>query len=165
MSEPKVAIIMGSDSDYPVMAPARDVLIELGITVETKIISAHRMPDRMYEFANQAENNGYNVIIAGAGGAAHLPGMVASMTLLPVVGVPVSATKMAGQDALFSIVQMPAGIPVATVAIDNAKNAGLLAAQIIGATNLSVRDAVRQWRRKLTAEVEDRADKFDPEKR
>jgi len=165
VSEPKVAIIMGSDSDYPVMAPARDVLIELGITVETKIISAHRMPDRMYEFANQAENNGYNVIIAGAGGAAHLPGMVASMTLLPVVGVPVSATKMAGQDALFSIVQMPAGIPVATVAIDNAKNAGLLAAQIIGATNLSVRDAVRQWRRKLTAEVEDRADKFDPEKR
>jgi len=162
MSAPKVAIIMGSDSDFPVMKPAQQVLQELGIESETRIVSAHRMPDRMYEFAKEAEAQGFNVIIAGAGGAAHLPGMVASLTVLPVIGVPVSATKLQGQDSLLSIVQMPAGIPVATVAIDNAKNAGLLAAQIIGATNTAVRDRVRQWRAQLTADVQARADKFDP---
>ena len=162
MKVTKVAIIMGSDSDFPVMKAAQQVLQELGIESETSIVSAHRMPDRMFEFAKQAEAQGFNVIIAGAGGAAHLPGMVASLTVLPVIGVPVSATKLQGQDSLLSIVQMPAGIPVATVAIDNAKNAGILAAQIIGATDMSVRDSVRQWREKLTADVQARADKFDP---
>jgi phosphoribosylaminoimidazole carboxylase PurE protein len=160
MSKPKVAIIMGSDSDYPTMAPAREVLLELDVDVETAIVSAHRMPERMFEFAKQAEANGFNVIIAGAGGAAHLPGMVASLTVLPVIGVPVSATKLAGEDALLSIVQMPAGIPVATVAIDNSKNAGLLAAQIIGALDEAVREKVRAWRAKLTADVTARAEKF-----
>ena len=160
MSKPKVAIIMGSDSDYTTMAPAREVLLELDVDVETAIVSAHRMPERMFEFAKQAEANGFNVIIAGAGGAAHLPGMVASLTVLPVIGVPVSATKLAGEDALLSIVQMPAGIPVATVAIDNSKNAGLLAAQIIGALDEAVREKVRAWRAKLTADVTARAEKF-----
>lgn len=160
MSTPKVAIIMGSDSDAPVMSPAQDILIELGVDVEMSVVSAHRMPDRMFEFAKSAESNGYQVIIAGAGGAAHLPGMVASLTVLPVIGVPVSATKLAGEDSLLSIVQMPAGIPVATVAIDNAKNAGLLAAQIIGATDLAVRDKVRTWRAALTADVTARAEQF-----
>lgn len=160
MSRPKVAIIMGSDSDFPIMSAAKDILVELGVAVETAIVSAHRMPERMFEFAKTAEENGFSVIIAGAGGAAHLPGMVASLTVLPVIGVPVSATKLAGEDALLSIVQMPAGIPVATVAIDNAKNAGLLAAQIIGATNVEVRDQVRQWRAALTADVTARAEKF-----
>jgi 5-(carboxyamino)imidazole ribonucleotide mutase len=162
MKAPKIAIIMGSDSDFPIMKPAQQVLEELGIESETRIVSAHRMPDRMFEFAKQAESLGFNVIIAGAGGAAHLPGMVASLTVLPVIGVPVSATKLQGQDSLLSIVQMPAGIPVATVAIDNAKNAGILAAQIIGATDMSVRDRVRQWRDQLTADVQARADQFDP---
>jgi phosphoribosylaminoimidazole carboxylase PurE protein len=161
MSAPKVAIIMGSDSDFPIMSAARDVLVELGIEVETSIVSAHRMPERMFEFAREAEDRGFNVIIAGAGGAAHLPGMVASLTILPVVGVPVSATKLNGEDSLLSIVQMPAGIPVATVAIDNAKNAGLLAAQIIGALDPEVRDRVRQWRAALTADVTARAEKFN----
>lgn len=160
MSTPKVAIIMGSDSDFPIMSAAQDILKELGVAVETAIVSAHRMPERMFEFAKTAEENGFSVIIAGAGGAAHLPGMVASLTVLPVIGVPVSATKLAGEDALLSIVQMPAGIPVATVAIDNAKNAGLLAAQIIGATNTEVRDQVRKWRAALTADVTARAEKF-----
>jgi 5-(carboxyamino)imidazole ribonucleotide mutase len=163
MSKPKVAIIMGSESDYPTMAPAREVLLEFDVDVETAIVSAHRMPERMFEFAKQAEANGFNVIIAGAGGAAHLPGMVASLTVLPVIGVPVSATKLAGQDALLSIVQMPAGIPVATVAIDNSKNAGLLAAQIIGALDEAVREKVRAWRAKLTADVTARAEKFQAE--
>ncbi len=163
MSAPKVAIIMGSGSDYPTMAPARDILKELGIEVETAVVSAHRMPEKMFEFAKSAEANGFNVIIAGAGGAAHLPGMVASLTVLPVVGVPVSATKLAGEDSLLSIVQMPAGIPVATVAIDNSKNAGLLAAQIIGALDSDVRERVRQWRSALTADVTARAAKFNPD--
>ena len=155
-----VSIIMGSDSDLPVMSPAADILNELGIANEMAIVSAHRTPDRMFAYAKSAEDKGISVIIAGAGGAAHLPGMVASLTPLPVIGVPVSATIMDGQDSLLSIVQMPAGIPVAAVAIDNAKNAGLLAAQIIGATDLTVRDAVRQFRAALKADVEQRADAF-----
>lgn len=159
----KVAIIMGSDSDFPTMSAAREILIELGVEVQTAVVSAHRMPDRMYEFAKEAEGNGIEVIIAGAGGAAHLPGMVASLTVLPVIGVPVSATKLNGEDSLLSIVQMPAGIPVATVAIDNAKNAGLLAAQIIGVQDAGVRDRVREWRAALTADVTARAEKFNPD--
>ena len=156
MSAP-VSIIMGSDSDLPVMRAAHEVLADLGVASDLAIVSAHRTPLRMVEFAQQAEGNGVSVIIAGAGGAAHLPGMVASLTALPVIGVPISATKMEGQDALLSIVQMPAGIPVATVAIDNARNAGLLAAQILGVSDPVIRAAVHEYRSNLTATVEGKA--------
>ena len=156
----KVSIIMGSDSDLPVMDAARDVLQELGVAFEMAIVSAHRTPQRMYEYALAAEDNGVSVIIAGAGGAAHLPGMVASLTTVPVIGVPVSATKLNGQDSLLSIVQMPAGIPVATVAIDNARNAGILAAQIIGVTDAKVRNAIKTLRTSMRQQVESKAEKL-----
>ena len=133
-----VAIIMGSDSDWPVMEEAAKALESVGITFTAEVVSAHRMPEEMVEFAKTAAAKGYKVIIAGAGGAAHLPGMVASLTTLPVIGVPVSLKNLEGMDSLLSIVQMPAGIPVATVGIDNAKNAGILAARIIGSSNASV---------------------------
>jgi 5-(carboxyamino)imidazole ribonucleotide mutase len=133
-----VAIIMGSDSDWPVMEEAAKALDSLGISYTADVVSAHRMPEEMVEFAKTAATKGYKVIIAGAGGAAHLPGMVASLTTLPVIGVPVSLKNLDGMDSLLSIVQMPAGIPVATVGIDNAKNAGLLAARIIGSSDASV---------------------------
>ena len=133
-----VAIIMGSDSDWPVMEEAAKALDSFGITYTADVVSAHRMPEEMVEFAKTAASEGYKVIIAGAGGAAHLPGMVASLTTLPVIGVPVSLKNLEGMDSLLSIVQMPAGIPVATVGIDNAKNAGILAARIIGSSNASV---------------------------
>jgi 5-(carboxyamino)imidazole ribonucleotide mutase len=133
-----VAIIMGSDSDWPVMEEAAKVLESLSITFTADVVSAHRMPEEMVEFAKSAATKGYKVIIAGAGGAAHLPGMVASLTTLPVIGVPVALKNLEGMDSLLSIVQMPAGIPVATVGIDNAKNAGLLAARIIGSSDASV---------------------------
>ncbi len=159
---PKVAIIMGSDSDLPTMGAARDILKTLEVDYEIAVVSAHRMPDRMFQFAREAEANGFGVIIAGAGGAAHLPGMVASLTPLPVIGVPISATKMEGVDALYSIVQMPAGIPVATVAIDNARNAGLLAAQILGVGDAELRNRVKTWREELTRTVEAKAAALDP---
>ena len=133
-----VAIIMGSDSDWPVMEEAAKALESLGITFTAEVVSAHRMPEEMVEFAKTAAAKGYKVIIAGAGGAAHLPGMVASLTTLPVIGVPVSLKNLEGMDSLLSIVQMPAGIPVATVGIDNAKNAGILAARIIGSSDANV---------------------------
>jgi 5-(carboxyamino)imidazole ribonucleotide mutase len=133
-----VAIIMGSDSDWPIMEAAAKVLDELEITFSAEVVSAHRMPEEMMDFAKSAKANGYKVIIAGAGGAAHLPGMVASLTTLPVIGVPVSLKNLEGMDSLLSIVQMPAGIPVATVGIDNAKNAGLLAARILGVADKDV---------------------------
>ena len=133
-----VAIIMGSDSDWPVMEEAAKALESFGITFTAEVVSAHRMPEEMVEFAKTAAAKGYKVIIAGAGGAAHLPGMVASLTTLPVIGVPVSLKNLEGMDSLLSIVQMPAGIPVATVGIDNAKNAGLLAARIIGSSDANV---------------------------
>ena len=133
-----VAIIMGSDSDWPVMEEAAKALESFGITFTAEVVSAHRMPEEMVEFAKTAAAKGYKVIIAGAGGAAHLPGMVASLTTLPVIGVPVSLKSLEGMDSLLSIVQMPAGIPVATVGIDNAKNAGLLAARIIGSSDANV---------------------------
>lgn len=129
---------MGSDSDWPVMEEAAKALESFGITFTAEVVSAHRMPEEMVEFAKTAAAKGYKVIIAGAGGAAHLPGMVASLTTLPVIGVPVSLKNLEGMDSLLSIVQMPAGIPVATVGIDNAKNAGLLAARIIGSSDVSV---------------------------
>lgn len=130
-----VAIIMGSDSDWPVMEEAAKALDSFGISYTADVVSAHRMPEEMVEFAKTAATKGYKVIIAGAGGAAHLPGMVASLTTLPVIGVPVSLKNLEGMDSLLSIVQMPAGIPVATVGIDNAKNAGILAARIIGSSD------------------------------
>ena len=133
-----VAIIMGSDSDWPVMEEAAKALESFGITFTAEVVSAHRMPEEMVEFAKTAAIKGYKVIIAGAGGAAHLPGMVASLTTLPVIGVPVSLKNLEGMDSLLSIVQMPAGVPVATVGIDNAKNAGILAARIIGSSDANV---------------------------
>lgn len=154
--EPLVGIIMGSDSDLPVMDAAANVLSELGVHFELTIVSAHRTPERMVEYARSAEARGLRVIIAGAGGAAHLPGMVASLTVLPVIGVPVSATKLLGQDALLSIVQMPAGIPVATVAIDNATNAGLLAARMIGVADAALRTRLHAYREALARKVQDK---------
>jgi len=134
MTRPHVGLIMGSDSDWPVMKDAAEVLKEFGISVEAKVVSAHRTPQDMVEYAETAVDRGLKVIIAGAGGAAHLPGMVASVTTLPVIGVPVSLKHFDGLDSLLSIVQMPNGIPVATVAVDAARNAGLLAVRIL-ATN------------------------------
>lgn len=153
----KVGIIMGSDSDLRVMSAAADILTELDVAHEVDIVSAHRTPARLYDYASQAEDRGLEVIIAGAGGAAHLPGMVASLTVLPVIGVPVSATVLNGQDSLLSIAQMPAGIPVATVAIDNATNAGLLAAQIVATADPALRTRLHNHRRSLEQKVLDKA--------
>jgi 5-(carboxyamino)imidazole ribonucleotide mutase len=133
-----VAIIMGSDSDWPVMEEAAKALDAFEISYSADVVSAHRMPEEMFDFAKSAASKGYKVIIAGAGGAAHLPGMVASLTTLPVIGVPISLKNLDGMDSLLSIVQMPAGVPVATVSIDGAKNAGILAARIIGSADSGV---------------------------
>ena len=145
---PEISVIMGSQSDWSVMIEASSLFEELGIPHETKIISAHRTPDRMAEFAKSASSNGIKVIIAGAGGAAHLPGMVAAYTHLPVLGVPVETNALKGMDSLLSIVQMPAGVPVATFAIGNAgaKNAALFAAEILSLENKSIRDTLAIWR-------------------
>ena len=132
---PIVGIIMGSQSDLETMEPAAKALEEFGVPYEMRVVSAHRTPDAMFEYARSARNRGLRVIIAGAGGAAHLPGMVASLTTLPVIGVPVKTSTLSGVDSLYSIVQMPAGIPVATVAIGNGRNAGLLAVRILGTTD------------------------------
>lgn len=151
----RVGIIMGSQSDLPVLAPAAEVLRSLGIGHEVNIVSAHRTPLRMVEYAQQAADRGLQVIIAGAGGAAHLPGMVASLTLLPVIGVPVkSRNSIDGWDSLLSIVQMPAGVPVATVAVDGGANAGILAAQIIASTDASIRRLLQAYRDSLREKVE-----------
>ena len=138
MDSPRVAVIMGSDSDWEVMKPAVDVLVDSGVQVVSKVVSAHRTPKKMVEFAESAKAQGIEVIIAGAGGAAHLPGMVASLTPLPVIGVPVPLATLDGMDSLLSIVQMPGGIPVATVGIAQAKNAGILALRILALSNESV---------------------------
>ncbi len=132
---PLVAVVMGSDSDWPVMTAAAEALAEFGIAYEVEVVSAHRTPLRMIEFGQQAASRGLRALIAGAGGAAHLPGMLASVTTLPVIGVPVPLARLDGLDSLLSIVQMPAGIPVATVSIGGARNAGLLAARMLGATD------------------------------
>jgi 5-(carboxyamino)imidazole ribonucleotide mutase len=144
----RVAIIMGSQSDWPTMKCGADILDELDVAYETKIISAHRTPDRLYAFAKDAEGRGLNVIIAGAGGAAHLPGMTASMTILPVLGVPISSKALSGQDSLLSIVQMPKGIPVGTLAIGQAgaANAALLAVQILALSDAALADRLKAWR-------------------
>ncbi len=148
-----VAIIMGSDSDWPTLQSAAEVLDEYGISYTAEVISAHRMPDEMADFAKSAAGNGYKVIIAGAGGAAHLPGMVASMTALPVIGVPVSLAHLDGMDSLLSIVQMPAGVPVATVGIGNAKNAGILAAKILAVSDKDLLAKVESAMQKLNQEA------------
>ncbi|QAV69998.1 5-(carboxyamino)imidazole ribonucleotide mutase [Salinibacterium sp. UTAS2018] len=153
MSSPLVSIVMGSDSDWSVMKGAAAILAEFDVACEVEVVSAHRTPDRMIEFGRQAASRGVNVIIAGAGGAAHLPGMVASVTTLPVVGVPVPLAKLDGLDSLLSIVQMPAGIPVATVSIGGATNAGLLALRIIGSTDSAVADKLQAYASGLEAMV------------
>jgi 5-(carboxyamino)imidazole ribonucleotide mutase len=142
MSEPIVGVVMGSDSDLPVMGQATEVLAELGIAAETRVVSAHRTPVEMITYGQRAAERGLAVIIAGAGGAAHLPGMLAAVTSLPVIGVPVSLSKLDGLDSLLSIVQMPKGVPVATVAIDGARNAGLLAARILAVSDGDLRRRV-----------------------
>ncbi len=152
----KVGIIMGSKSDLPVMQDAIEILEEFGIESEVNIVSAHRTPDKMFKYASSAKNNGIKVIIAGAGGAAHLPGMVASITTLPVIGVPVkSRNSIDGWDSVLSILQMPNGVPVATVALNGAKNAGILAAQIIGISNEVISQKLADYKNQLEKKVID----------
>lgn len=153
---PIVGVIMGSDSDLPVMQAAVDVLVEFGVAHEVRIVSAHRTPDVMVEYARTAADRGLRVIIAGAGGAAHLPGMTASMTPLPVIGVPVPLAQLDGMDSLLSIVQMPKGIPVATVAVGNAANAGLLAVRILGASDPALRTRMAEYQEYLASTVRDK---------
>jgi 5-(carboxyamino)imidazole ribonucleotide mutase len=148
-----VAIIMGSDSDWPVMEEAAKALDSFGISYSAEVVSAHRMPEEMVNFAKSAAARGYKVIIAGAGGAAHLPGMVAALTTLPVIGVPVSLKNLDGMDSLLSIVQMPGGVPVATVGIDNAKNAGILAARILGSTDAAIAQKIAEQLQQLSEEA------------
>lgn len=158
---PYVGIIMGSDSDLPVMSEAAKILDQLGVSYELTVVSAHRTPDRLYDYAKTAKEKDLKVIIAGAGGAAHLPGMVASLTTVPVVGVPVKTRTLNGVDSLYSIVQMPPGIPVATVAINGAKNAGILAAQIIGSFDDRIGDAVGAYKEELRTMVEGKAEHLE----
>ncbi|GGH34735.1 N5-carboxyaminoimidazole ribonucleotide mutase [Mangrovimonas yunxiaonensis] len=154
----KVGIIMGSKSDLPVMQDAIDILKEFGIAVEVDIVSAHRTPDKLFDYGSHAHNRGIAVIIAGAGGAAHLPGMVASLSPLPVIGVPVkSRNSIDGWDSVLSILQMPGGVPVATVALDGAKNAGILAAQILGSSNNDILNKIVAYKENLKAKVHDSA--------
>jgi 5-(carboxyamino)imidazole ribonucleotide mutase len=161
MAQPLVGIIMGSDSDLPVMQGAADMLEEFGISYEVTVVSAHRTPHRMMDYAEKARTRGLKVIIAGAGGAAHLPGMVASMTTLPVIGVPVkSSNSIDGWDSILSILQMPNGVPVATVALNAAKNAGILAAQIMAASNHETAEKIALYKKKLSGEVTEKIEKM-----
>ena len=150
---PKVGIIMGSTSDWPIMESACEILDELQVDYEKTIVSAHRTPERLYEYAKKAKERCIGVIIAGAGGAAHLPGMVASMTTVPVIGVPVKTSNLSGMDSLYSIVQMPPGVPVATVAINGAKNAGILAAQILGLADTNIISNLESYKQKMKESV------------
>ena len=151
----KVAIIMGSISDKETMKKSAEVLYELGISYEMKVFSAHRTPDLLFEYVAQVEGKGFKVIIAGAGGAAHLPGVIASRTLLPVIGVPIETKVLGGLDSLLSIVQMPAGIPVATMGIGNAKNAGLMAAHILAIENSKIRERLKDYRKDMALKIKD----------
>ncbi len=153
MANPLVGIIMGSKSDLETMQDCADVLDEFGVAYELLVVSAHRTPEKMVEYAKSARDRGLKVIVAGAGGAAHLPGMVASLTTLPVVGVPVPSKALSGVDSLYSIVQMPAGVPVATVGIGNAKNAGLLAARILAAQDPGLAELLEAYRKQLEENV------------
>jgi len=154
----KVAIVMGSQSDWPTMKHCADILEELEVAVDVRIVSAHRTPDRMYDFARAAEGEGIAVIVAGAGGAAHLPGMIAALTHLPVLGVPVQSRALSGQDSLLSIVQMPAGVPVGTLAIGEAgaTNAGLLAASILAGSDAALTGRLKEWRQARSDAVAER---------
>ncbi|MFT6815583.1 MAG: 5-(carboxyamino)imidazole ribonucleotide mutase [Sphingobacteriales bacterium] len=155
-----VGIIMGSDSDLPVMEQAADFLTEIGIKFELDVVSAHRTPEKMFNYAKNARKRGLKVIIAGAGGAAHLPGMVAAITELPVIGVPIkSSNSIDGWDSILSILQMPGGVPVATVALNGAKNAGILAAQIVGSSDSAVADKILKYKQDLKAQVEAKSEK------
>lgn len=158
---PRVGVIMGSDSDLPVMQAAADILAELEVGYELSIVSAHRTPKRLFAYAEAAVERGLRVIVAGAGGAAHLPGMVAAITPLPVVGVPVKTSALSGQDSLLSIVQMPAGVPVATVAINGARNAGLLAAQILAVADSDLLGRIQTFKRSLEQQVLDKAERLE----
>lgn len=153
VAAPRVGVIMGSDSDLPVMQDAAAILAEFGIPYEITIVSAHRTPERMFDYAREAEPRGLSVIIAGAGGAAHLPGMVAALTTLPVIGVPVKSSALHGLDSLLSIVQMPGGVPVATVAINNAKNAGLLAVSMLGIGDPQLRAQLANYKEDMSQTV------------
>ncbi len=160
--KPQVGIIMGSQSDLPVMAEAAEFLEELGISYELTVVSAHRTPQRMIEYAESARDRGLKVIVAGAGGAAHLPGMVASLTSLPVVGVPIkSSNSIDGWDSVLSILQMPSGIPVATVALNGGKNAGILAASIVGSFDQDVANKMDAFKRSLKEKVEKSAEELE----
>lgn len=150
----QVGIVMGSDSDMPVMAKAADILEELGISYEMKIISAHREPEVFFEYANTAEEKGFKVIIAGAGMAAHLPGMCAAIFPMPVIGIPMHTTSLGGRDSLYSIVQMPSGIPVATVAINGGANAGLLAAKILATSDDTILQKLKEYSEELKEQVQ-----------
>jgi 5-(carboxyamino)imidazole ribonucleotide mutase len=156
-----VLIIMGSDSDLKVMSEAATFLDDVKVTYDLTVVSAHRTPDRMYDYAKNAKSKGYKVIIAGAGGAAHLPGMVASLTSLPVIGVPVKSKAMNGTDSLYSIVQMPPGIPVATMAINGAKNAGILAARILGITQKNISENLSKFSNEMESSVLDKANNLE----
>jgi len=161
MGQKRVSIVMGSDSDLPVMQAAADVLEELGVAYELDIVSAHRTPQKLYKFAEEAHTRGIDVIIAGAGGAAHLPGMLAAISPLPVIGVPVkSSNSIDGWDSVLSILQMPGGVPVATVALNGAKNAGILAAQIISAADAGVRENIVRYKKDLEEKVHEKAKKL-----
>ena len=160
-NQPIVGIIMGSDSDLTIMQDAANILKQFNIPFELTVVSAHRTPKRMVEYATTAKQRGLQVIIAGAGGAAHLPGMVASITTLPVIGVPIkSSNSIDGWDSVLSILQMPSGVPVATVALNGAKNAGILAAQIVGATNESVSNTIATYKNNLSNEVNEKVNKL-----
>ncbi|MCG8474927.1 MAG: 5-(carboxyamino)imidazole ribonucleotide mutase [Cytophagales bacterium] len=162
MNQPQVGIIMGSQSDMPIMSQAADILKQLGVSFEITIVSAHRTPIRMVEYAQSARKRGLKAIIAGAGGAAHLPGMVASLTSLPVIGVPVkSRNSIDGWDSVLSILQMPGGIPVATVALDGAQNAGILAAEIIGAFDTTIAENLEAYKDRLKEKVIVSAEKVE----
>ena len=161
MSQVRVGIIMGSDSDLQVMADAAVALRELEVAFEMTVVSAHRTPDRLYEYAREAHGRGLRVIIAGAGGAAHLPGMVAAISPLPVIGVPVASTVLASKDSLLSIVQMPAGVPVATVAINGARNAGLLAAQMLATGDAQLLERIGDLKKALADSVLEKAQRVE----
>lgn len=160
-AKPVIGIIMGSDSDLPIMSQAGELLEEFGISYELTIVSAHRTPDRMYEYAKSAEKKGLKVIIAGAGGSAHLPGMTASLTTLPVIGVPIQTKTLSGVDSLYSIVQMPPGIPVATVAINGAKNAALLAVKILATSDDTLTKKLETYMKDLENSVLQKAKKLE----
>ncbi len=156
----KVGIVMGSDSDMPVMAQAAEVLEELGVDYEMRIISAHRDPEKFFKYASEAEAAGYKVIIAGAGKAAHLPGMCAAIFPMPVIGIPMKTSDLGGVDSLYSIVQMPGGIPVATVAINGGKNAGILAAKMLSISDEGLLDRLKAYSKKMAADVNEKDEKL-----